>query len=78
MCWEGVQMTSKPGYSEEEIAALRRVQALIDQGRVALGRDPWRQGAPTLAHPDLVARWAARYSKPRTPFCRRLWLAVIG
>lgn len=65
-------------FCEEDCAAMRRVQRLIDSGAVVPARDPWRRGAMTLARADLAARWARHYAAKRPPLWRRLWLAVIG
>lgn len=68
-----------PPFTDEEKAAMRRVEKMLAAGTIALGHDPWRNGALSFNRPHVVARWVATSASKRKPdLLRRLWGAVFS
>jgi len=71
---------SRRGFTDEERRGMRIVEGLLAEGRIALGEDPWRQGAPGFAPPHIVARWKGKASvqpgRSWREFLRRAWRVV--
>lgn len=58
-------MTNRRVFDDQERAAMRLVESLVNSGQLGLGRDPWtidRRWA--FAAPTTINKWAAYVPRP--------------